>query len=1149
MKYDFDLDLQTNNSLSNIISRIQPNSKILEFGCANGRLTKYLKETMDCQMTIVEIEYEAGKEASQYAELSCLGNDEGDIEKLIWCEKLEKNSYDYIIFADVLEHLHHPKDILNVCKEYIKDSGSILVSIPNVANNCVIANLLRDRFDYTKVGLLDDTHLTFFTRISFETMVRELGLYLTYESATYTNIGNNEVPIAYSDIPTETKKILLQRDYGDVYQYIFEISKVEKETINDLKTNVNKYFVSNIIYKYAGEDLNPENIDNIPTNFGSNQIEWHKSFEDKTIDLIRFTPVATNCIIKINEIKMNNSCIDLKKLSHNASYVYNNCYIYDNNGPYFYIPVDNEKEIILYIDFEILDFDMMSERNLQILLSSIHERNIAVDEMNQKINEKNNEIIQVHSELAKMISQYQNMTNQYQYAWQQYLNANEKAAISQRRLDSIKKRSLPIWRWLDKYNPLRMTPHIDYHIDDVVVSKFKIYVRGWAYHNEGKDYKIRGKVFKKKRYIRSDVNKLKLMNADYQSGFDLTLCPLFPIDIKFVCDDGKNIYHINALKLYLKYWKGMFVKLQKSFEYRGVKQTLKLCFYKLIGKRSSFVDSYDQWFFKHRVTKEELKKQKEHHFSYEPLISIVVPTYNTPVKLLNEMIQSIKDQSYSNWELCIADGASQNKETLNYLKKLESTDSRVKVKFLKENYMISGNTNEAIQMVTGEFVALMDHDDLIEPDALYEFVKLLNEQPELDFIYTDEDKINEDSTHYMIPHFKPDFSIDNLRNYNYITHFSLIRKSVLDAVGLFDSKCDGAQDYDMFLRICDYTKNIGHIAKILYHWRICENSTAQDISTKSYVMEAGKYALRKHLERNHIKGTVVDGLEPTLYKVNYEILNNPKISIIICTKDHIDDLDKCISSILNKSTYDNYEIIVVENNSEEKETFEYYKQLELNSKIKIVYFEGEFNYSAVNNFGEKYATGEYILLLNNDVEVITPNWLEEMLMYAQREDVGAVGCKLLYPDDTIQHAGIIVGLGGVAAHSHRGYPADSVGYVGRLIVSQDLSAVTAACLMVKKSIFEEVGGLSEKYKVTYNDVDFCLRIREKGYLNVMNPFAQLYHYESKSRGLEDTSEKYQRFMNEQAMFKEDWHEILENGDPYYNPNLTLSAEDFSLKQF
>ena len=549
-------------------------------------------------------------------------------------------------------------------------------------------------------------------------------------------------------------------------------------------------------------------------------------------------------------------------------------------------------------------------------------------------------------------------------------------------------------------------------------------------------------------------------------------------------------------------------------------------------------------------TEEELEQQKSVEFSKTIKFSILVPLYNTPEKFLREMIQSVLGQTYANWELCLADGSDSEhgdvrKICLQYAKK----DNRICYKKLEENKGISGNTNACIEMATGDYIALFDHDDLLHPAALFEMMNAICDK-NADLIYTDENTFQKTPADAYCPHFKADFAPDTLRSYNYICHFTAFSKDLLEkAGGGFRSEFDGSQDYDMILRLTEQAKNIVHIPKILYYWRSHANSVASDISAKPYTMVAAKRALKEHLERVGLKGEVLDSTIPSTYRIAYEIEGNPLISILIPTKDHIDDLKKCIDSIREKSTYQNWEIVVIENNSTEKETFAYYSELEKDRRIRVVTWKGEFNYSAINNFGAKHANGEYMLLLNNDIEVITPDWLEQMLMFAQRSDVGAVGAMLYYPDDTVQHAGVILGIGGVAGHAHKYFQRNSYGYMSRMSIAQNYSCVTAACALIRRNVWEEIRGLDESFKVAFNDVDMCMRIRRAGYLVVWTPYAELYHYESKSRGVEDTPEKKKRFEGETLRFQARWAAELKAGDPYYNPNLSLVREDFSMKEF
>lgn len=545
------------------------------------------------------------------------------------------------------------------------------------------------------------------------------------------------------------------------------------------------------------------------------------------------------------------------------------------------------------------------------------------------------------------------------------------------------------------------------------------------------------------------------------------------------------------------------------------------------------------------------KQEEETVFEYRPLYSILVPLYNTDETMLKEMIDSVEWQTYSNWELCLADGSDANHA---YVKSVVDSykDSRIKYMKLEKNEGISGNTNQCLKLATGDYIGLFDHDDILHPSALYEYTKVINAEG-ADYIYCDETTFKSGNIDHMLTmHFKPDYAIDNLRANNYICHFSVFKRTLLEGTELFRTKFDGSQDHDMILRLTDRASKIVHVHRLLYYWRCHPGSVASNISAKEYAIDAAKGAVADHLRKHGYTDFKISSTRAfeTIFKIRYKLNGTPLISIIIPNKDHSVDLKRCVTSILEKSTYTNYEIIIVENNSTEKATFDLYEDLkEISDRVKVVTYEGKFNYSAVNNLGVSHSNGEYILLLNNDTEVITVNWMEEMLMYAQREDVGAVGAKLYYPDRTIQHAGVVIGLGAhrTAGHTHYKQPKENLGYMGRLCYTQNVTAVTGACLLVKRTCYDEVGGLDTKFEISLNDVDFCLKLRKKGYLNVFTPFAELYHYESVSRGLDDSGEKAERYNKESELFRETWKEELEKGDPYYNRNFSLDRSDFSVK--
>ena len=553
------------------------------------------------------------------------------------------------------------------------------------------------------------------------------------------------------------------------------------------------------------------------------------------------------------------------------------------------------------------------------------------------------------------------------------------------------------------------------------------------------------------------------------------------------------------------------------------------------------------------VLGETLEEQRKIIFSRNIKFSIIVPLYNTPKNFLMEMIASVLNQTYSNWELCLADGSDKDHGYVEDIcRRIAEEERRIKYKKLERNGGISENSNAALEMATGDWISLFDHDDLLHPCALFETAKAINETG-AEFVYTDEAVFESPNLHAIKgTNFKPDFAPDYFLTNNYICHFSSFKKELLDKTGKFDKSIDGAQDYDLFLKIFEHTDKIVHVPKCLYYWRSSPSSSASGNEAKPYTTIAGKRALENHFSRCQIDATVSTINVPNIYRISYPIPDPcPMVTIIIPNCDHHEDLEVCIKSILERSTYTNFEIIIVENNSAQKDTFSYYESLADDSRIRIVNYNDEFgkqpfNYSRINNYGVKFASGNYILFLNNDTEVKTPDWIEQMLMFCIRKDVGIVGAKLYYPDGTIQHGGVVIGLDGIAGHSFSKAQGHSNGYVGRLIVPQNLSAVTGACLMIRRNVFDQVDGLFEGLAVAFNDVDLCMKVGKLGLLIVWTPYAELFHYESKSRGRDDTPKNQARFTQEINIFKERWGKELEIGDPYYNRNLSLNNSSFLL---
>lgn len=681
------------------------------------------------------------------------------------------------------------------------------------------------------------------------------------------------------------------------------------------------------------------------------------------------------------------------------------------------------------------------------------------------------------------------------------------------------------------------------------------------------------KIVKKKEFeaLVEEKNSLEIVNHDLNKDIIKIEIEKNKIEIeKNKIEIEKNALVPDALEFrefkQTKIWKGlsMYRKIKKYTKnffiniYRdGPVITFKRIFERIDNiikyrkQRKIDQNRYKYWVEKNHLSeyrKYEIKKEIE-NLKYKPLISIVMPVYNVDVKWIKEAIKSIKGQIYTNWELCIADDASTNTELVKYLKDI-SKDSRIKIVFREKNGHISEASNSALKLATGEFIALMDNDDIIHPHALTEVVKVLNKKKDTDLIYSDEDKLDMKGER-VEPFFKPDWSPDLFLSSNYLCHLTVIRKKLIDEIGGFRKGYEGSQDYDLFLRVTEKTKNIEHIPDILYSWRKIPGSTAAVYDSKSYASKTSLKSLEDAIKRRNLDATVHEGLFPGSFRVRYNIKGNPLVSILIPTKDKYEYIERCISSLLEKTTYNNYEILIIDTGSTEKETLNYYKTLENNPKIKFLHWDKKFNYSAVNNYGVKHSKGEYILLLNNDTEVITPDWIEGMLEHAQREEIGAVGVKLYYPNDLIQHAGVVLGIGGgegkgVAGHAFKGFTKPIRGFPVQKDVTKNYSAVTAACLMIERKKYLGVNGLDEEFRIAFNDVDFCLKLLKKRYHNIYTPYVELYHHESISVGTPEANTRdIKEFGEEIDMMYERWEELILN-DPFYNRNLTLKEENFGI---
>ena len=561
-------------------------------------------------------------------------------------------------------------------------------------------------------------------------------------------------------------------------------------------------------------------------------------------------------------------------------------------------------------------------------------------------------------------------------------------------------------------------------------------------------------------------------------------------------------------------------------------------------------NDYTEWIRRYDTLTDELRANMRNRidtFTWKPLISVIMPVYNPKPEWLIEAIESVRKQIYPCWELCIADDASKDKGIRPILEHYAKEDPRIKIIFRKKNGHISAASNSALELTTGDWVALLDHDDLLAEQALFWVADAINQNPDVFLIYSDEDKID-DSGRRFDPYFKCDWNVDLFYSHNLITHLGVYRSDILKEIGGFREGLEGSQDYDLALRCIERIepKQIRHIPRVLYHWRMHAESTAKSGNAKPYALLAGKTALDEHFQRQRVSA-LADLLDFGMYRIRYALPDKlPLVSLIIPTRNGLQLLQRCVESILKKTTYPNYEILIVDNGSDDPETIQYLKKMQSDHKIRVVRDDRPFNYSALNNAAVKSARGDVMGLLNNDLEVISSEWLSEMVSHALRPGAGAVGARLWYPDETLQHGGVVLGMGGVAGHAHYKMPKYHLGYFGRASVIQNFSAMTAACLVIRKTIYEEVGGFNEKnLSIAFNDIDFCLRVIKAGYRNVWTPYAELYHYESATRGYENTPERQKRFAKEVAYMTQQWGDILLR-DPAYSPNLTLDHQDFGL---
>ena len=1075
------------------------NKNVLEIGTSTGYISKILKDRENT-VTGIEIDPEAGLIAQNVCDRMIIG----DVETLDFDTTFELQSFDVILCGDVLEHLKNPTSVLKKFHKILRPDGYLVVSLPNFFHGDVLLNLLNGDFHYTSIGLLDETHLRFFGQKNIYQLFADCGYGISDFTTTNRDVGTTELKVDDQKIPRNLFTFIKSLPNSTVYQYLFTAHpspdiKVPPSDDPDLIHLVDAS-LEQPLHEMRSEYLK------ITGDLNSQILDLQRAVHDKNNEL------AT----KISEIS---------RLQDNVSYLSSD--------------LEQKKTEIEQKKTEIT--------TLKGTLDSI-QQSISWTILN-KIQRGLNALFPA----GKKRTKFYNLVIQ---GGRMLLHEGVGACEFTFREKIFKKiRSLrPISSPIISTTICGLSDNIPRSLDQPIKGIFLCPL----------DQLSEIHVFTA-THIRKNSNLILRLR---EGSFDSPVIRTVQLPGSHIGDNRFSQFRFSSIPD--SEGKKYCVELQSkpgpaaAIWFNPNRTTRKLQLYDDNGPVTGSIgfrcysaikirDPYEAWILKNEYhgSTHELLTDDNPAFRYNPKISLITPVWNTDERWLCRAIESVISQDYGNWELCIVDGGSTKSHIKPLLTEYAAKEPRIKIRFLTENKGIAGNSNAALALATGDYVGFLDHDDELAPNALHEVVKTLNSCPDIRYLYSDEDKIDEKNRRCE-PFFKPDWSPDMLLSCNYLCHFSVVWKIILDEIGGFQQGYDGSQDYDLFLRVTEKLKDheIFHIPKILYHWRQVPESAAASTVVKPYAYIAAKKALTDSMARRNIKiEGVYDGEWTGSYRVKYSIPSEPYISIIIPTKDNVQILIRCLDSILNKTTYTSYEIVIVDNRSTKKETFDYYESLKDNPRIRLLHYDMPFNYSAINNYAVARVDSPYILFLNNDTEVISEEWLSAMLEHAQRDNVGAVGAKLLYPNNTIQHAGIILGIIGyppIGGHSHRFILGSDAGYCGRVKIIQDVSAVTAACLMMKREIFNRIGGFDEKLAIAFNDVDLCLKIRQQNKLIIYTPFAQLYHHESLSRGFDDTPDKKKRFIEEVLYIREKWGDLIDKGDPYYNSNLTRDKEDFSI---
>ncbi|MDT2823874.1 glycosyltransferase [Vagococcus lutrae] len=1031
MKYDFELSLEESSSVGKIIARIDDQARVLEFGPGNGRMTNYLVHEKKCEVSIVEFD------EILFEHVMKVANDgyKGDIESFEWCQTFAGKKFDYIVFADVLEHLGNPEEVLRRAKEFLMPKGEILITFPNVAHNSVLIKLFNNELPWAEFGLLDKTHKHFYTENGFHQAFENVGLYIKEQDYTYAQVGQNEIDAEYTDLPVEMQYDMKVRPFGEVYQYFYSLvlEPVEKAEIK-IPRNSNHVHELNITYVYE-ESLEHERV--LMNNFdGENKV-----LKREIASRVKQIKVALPSSPLIMEFDVNLNQQAIKNFTSNAIWRRGNRYVFNGNDPHFFIDVEHLQGETITLTFDILHVGAFSE-NETALLMSIHNRN-------EEINSLRTEVLALS---RKHEEQKELMTRRYN----QLINSS---AWQRHRKGSYIKESI---KQLLTKSSVDETMHYNIESIDYDPDRHLTIIKGWGYGKKDLrplKYGVRydeGIFYNLTRQIRADVNEMFDLNPEYQYGFVLELADYHASDYvsMYIKTYSGDVHYqmLNIRKFTHTQFKTRLRRLLSVIKHEGIKEA-----WTRYRHRQHQQDAYESWIATNEQFDEEEIKVEILNWQIKPKISVVVPVYNVEEKWLRTCVNSLQNQFYDNWELCLADDCSTKAYIRPLLQQLSEEDERIKIIFREENGHISEATNSAIGIATGEYVGFMDNDDELAPHALYEVVKALNEQPDIDFMYSDEDKVNINGVRFD-PFFKPNWNEELLLAHNYITHFVVIKRELLNRVGGLRNEYNGSQDYDFVLRATEQASKIHHIPKILYHWRTVETSVAFDPQSKEYAYVAGERALAAALKRRNLRGDVKMTKNYGLYKIDYQLTRQPKVNIIITgdeTRAH-----QTITEVISKTGYSNYDIHLI------GDKVTYMDQ----EKVKIIKTDDLQAYAATLD-------GEYLLFLEAGRLPSHRRWLDEMVNYAYREEVSVVGSKMITPENIVLNTGIVCQRPSSIHFLQEGLSNQSMGYYFRNTLPRYVDTLTAECLMVNRQDYLTLQPLLLVEDVVVRGLDICYGVQ------------------------------------------------------------------------